>query len=89
MPRTLDVATQVPHNPVRAYVMGEDAGSERMSTPEERARMAEIVAEGLAAGALGFTTSRTKFHRTSTGDHGFLTDCHGSCLIAPAVRRFL
>ena len=69
MPRALDVATQVPHNPVRAYVMGADAGSDRPSTDAERAQMAAIVAEGLAAGALGFTTSRTKFHRTSTGDH--------------------
>lgn len=69
MPRALDVATQVPHNPVRAYVMGEDAGTDRPSTAEERERMAAIVAEGLSAGALGFTTSRTKFHRTSTGDH--------------------
>ena len=62
-------ATQVPHNPVRAYVMGEDAASERPSTPEERDQMAAIVAEGMASGALGFTTSRTKFHRTSTGEH--------------------
>ena len=69
MPRTIDVATQVPHNPVRAYVMGEDAGTDRTSTTEEREKMAAIVAEGMASGALGFTTSRTKFHRTSTGDH--------------------
>ena len=69
MPRAIDVATQVPHNPVRAYVMGEDAGTDRPSTTEEREKMAAIVAEGMASGALGFTTSRTKFHRTSTGDH--------------------
>ncbi|MAW56209.1 MAG: amidohydrolase [Rhodospirillaceae bacterium] len=69
MPRAIDVATQVPHNPVRAYVMGEDAGTDRTSTTKEREKMAAIVAEGMASGALGFTTSRTKFHRTSTGDH--------------------
>ncbi len=69
MPRALDVATQVPHNPVRAFVMGADAGTDRPSTDAERAQMAAIVAQGLRAGALGFTTSRTKFHRTSTGDH--------------------
>ena len=69
MPRALDVATQVPHNPVRAYVMGKDAASERPSTQDERDQMSAIVAEGLAAGAIGFTTSRTKFHRTSTGAH--------------------
>ncbi|MFL2542843.1 MAG: amidohydrolase family protein [Candidatus Latescibacterota bacterium] len=60
MPRALDVATQVPHNPVRAYVMGKDAASERPSTQDERDQMSAIVAEGLAAGAIGFTTSRTK-----------------------------
>ena len=69
MPRAIDVATQVPHNPVRAYVMGEDAGTDRTSTTEEREKMAAIVAEGMVSGALGFTTSRTKFHRTSSGDH--------------------
>ncbi len=68
-PRAIDVATQIPHNPIRAYVMGEDASTERESTAEERAQMAALVAEGMSVGALGFTSSRTKFHRTASGEH--------------------
>src|SRR5881296_1266759 len=47
-PRVLDVATQVPHAAVRAYVMGERAHDD--ATPEDVAAMARIVREGLAAG---------------------------------------
>ncbi len=64
---SLDVGTQVPHAAVRAYVLGRDASEERDATPEEIARMKAIVAEGLSAGALGFTTSRTSLHKTAEG----------------------
>src|SRR5690606_17564979 len=70
MPRAIDIGVQVPHNPVRAYVMGERASIEdEAATPDEIERMMGIVVEGLQAGALGVTTSRTKFHRTSKGEH--------------------
>ena len=69
MEHAIDIGVQVPHNPVRAYVMGEAASGERPATDEEKARMAAIVEEGLSVGALGFTTSRTKFHRTSKNEH--------------------
>jgi len=61
----LDIGVQVPPSPVRAFVMGAGEAAQRPATEDEMARMAGIVEEGLAAGALGFTTSRTKFHRTS------------------------
>ena len=66
-PHALDFATQVPHCPVRAYVMGERA-SEVEATPEEIAAMARIVEDGLRAGALGFSTSRTSLHKTIDGE---------------------
>ncbi len=67
-PHDLDVAAQVPHAAVRLHVMGErGADHEEVATPEEIAEMGRIVAEGIAAGALGFTTSRTRNHKTSTG----------------------
>ena len=67
LPLALDVGTQVPHGAVRAYVMGERGAENEPATAEDIARMAEIVREGLAAGALGFSTSRTIAHRAIDG----------------------
>jgi N-acyl-D-amino-acid deacylase len=68
MPRALDVGTQVPHGAVRAYVMGERGAKNEVPTPEDVARMAAIVREGMEAGALGFSTSRTMLHRAVDGE---------------------
>jgi len=65
--RVLDVATQVPHSAVRAYVMGERGARNEDATPEDIEAMAAIVAEGMRAGALGFSTSRTVVHTTKDG----------------------
>ena len=46
--RVLDVAAQVPHCAVRAYVMG-DRCHEDVATPEEIAEMARVTREGLMA----------------------------------------
>ncbi|MDX1649435.1 MAG: amidohydrolase family protein, partial [Myxococcota bacterium] len=67
-PRALDVGTQVPHGAVRAYVMGERGARNEKATDEDVARMADLVKEGLRAGALGFSTSRTLLHRAKDGE---------------------
>ncbi len=64
---TMDVGTHVPHSPVRAYVMGERALNGD-PTADDLAAMAKLVGEGIAAGALGFSTSRTMLHRTKEGE---------------------
>jgi N-acyl-D-amino-acid deacylase len=68
MPRTMDVAAQMPHHALRVYVMGERAARHEDATAADIARMADLTEEALRAGALGFTTSRTYVHRTSAGD---------------------
>ncbi len=68
MPRAMDVGTQVPHGAVRAYVMGDRGAKNEQSTPEDIDAMAAIVREGIAAGALGFSTSRTMLHRAVDGE---------------------
>ncbi|MCG8590309.1 MAG: amidohydrolase family protein, partial [Proteobacteria bacterium] len=68
MPRALDVAAQIPHGPIRVYVMGERGAKNEKPTPDEIAAMAELVREGLEAGALGFSTSRTILHRDVEGE---------------------
>ena len=64
LPRTVDVGTHVPHGAVRAYVMGERGARNEAPTALDIAQMSAIVEEGLRAGALGFSTSRTVLHKS-------------------------
>ncbi len=66
--RTVDVAAQVPHGAVRAYVMGDRGAANEEPTETEIARMSAIVEEGLRAGAVGFSTSRTILHKSIDGE---------------------
>lgn len=68
LPRTVDVGTHVPHGAVRAYVMDERGARSDVPTEHEIARMSKIVEEGLRAGALGFSTSRTILHKSVDGE---------------------
>ncbi len=67
LPRTIDVGTHVPHGAVRAYVMGERGANNEAPTETDIAQMSKIVEEGLRAGALGFSTSRTILHKSVDG----------------------
>ena len=64
-----DIVTQVTHAALRLHVMGERAVAHADSTAEDRAEMARLAAEGVRAGAIGFSTSRAMFHRTLAGVH--------------------
>ncbi len=68
LPRTVDVGTHVPHGAVRAYVLGDRERPGAIPTEDDIARMAAIVEEGVRAGALGFSTSRTVLHRDIDGE---------------------
>jgi N-acyl-D-aspartate/D-glutamate deacylase len=65
----MDIATQVTHAPLRVHVMGDRAAAYAEATPEECAEMARLAAEGIRAGALGFSTSRAIAHKTLDGTH--------------------
>jgi N-acyl-D-aspartate/D-glutamate deacylase len=68
MPRTVDIGTHVPHGAVRAYVLGDREQPGAVPTAEDVAAMARIVEEGVRAGALGFSTSRTVLHKSVDGE---------------------
>jgi len=63
----IDLGTQVPHAALRIYVMGKRAAEREPATEADAAAMARLAAEGVRAGALGFSTSRTLAHRSSDG----------------------
>ncbi|MGY6636366.1 MAG: N-acyl-D-amino-acid deacylase family protein [Erythrobacter sp.] len=68
LPRTVDVGTHVPHGAVRAYVLGDREQPGAVPTEDDIAQMARIVEEGVLAGALGFSTSRTVLHKSVDGE---------------------
>ena len=63
----LDVVAQVPHAALRVFVMGERGADREAATAADRAEMARLAGEGIRAGALGFSTSRTLNHKTIDG----------------------
>lgn len=68
MPRTIDIAAMVPHDPLRVYVMGDRAVFSEHATEADIARMRDLTREALRAGAIGFATGRSDVHKTADGD---------------------
>ena len=68
MPRSIDVGTHVPHGAVRAYVLGDREKPGAVPTADDIEKMSAIVEDGLRAGALGFSTSRTILHKSIDGE---------------------
>ncbi len=69
MERDIDIAAFLPHGPLRVYVMGERGVNRQAATPEDIEQMKALLAEGVEAGAMGLSSSRTLLHLSATGDH--------------------
>jgi N-acyl-D-aspartate/D-glutamate deacylase len=65
---TVDVGSQIAHGAVRAYVMGDRGARNEPATPDDIGQMRTIVRDAIAAGALGFSTSRTIAHLAIDGE---------------------
>lgn len=68
MPRTIDIAAMMPHDPLRVYVMGDRAVFSQHATQDDIAEMRRLTREALEAGAIGFATGRSDVHKTADGD---------------------
>ena len=64
LPKAINVAAYVGHSALRTWAMGERA-FDGPATDDEVDLMARELASGLDAGAIGFTTSRSRNHETS------------------------
>ena len=67
--RAIDVGVHVPHGSVRAYVLGDRCNTDYVPNADEIDQMASLVREGVEAGAMGFSTSRTLLHKDKHGIH--------------------
>jgi N-acyl-D-aspartate/D-glutamate deacylase len=65
-PLRCNMAVLFGHTPLRFYVLGEEA-TERAATAEEIETMRAAIEAGMAAGAIGFSTSRSESHRGAYG----------------------
>ncbi|HLW70995.1 MAG TPA: amidohydrolase family protein [Candidatus Binataceae bacterium] len=66
LPKGINYAAYMGHSALRTYVMGERAFEEE-ATPEDLALMKTEMRRAITAGAVGFTTSRTRNHQTPDG----------------------
>ena len=66
-PRDVDLGAQLPHAALRVYAMGERALRHEKANADDIALMRRMTAQAVAAGALGFSTSRTIHHRSIDG----------------------
>ncbi len=66
-PRTIDIAAMVPHDPLRVFAMGERAVFNQPANKEDIALMETLVIEAMEAGAIGISTGRSDFHKSSDG----------------------
>lgn len=64
----VDVAAFLPHSCLRVYVMGQRGLDREDANENDLAEMERLAEEAMRAGAMGFATSRSVFHR----------DCHGN-----------
>ena len=67
MPKGVNVGGMIGHCALRHYAMGERGLDEAPATDDDIAQMTALVDEAMAAGALGFSTSRTLLHKVPDG----------------------
>lgn len=63
----IDFAAQLPHSPLRVYVMGERGANLEPPTHDDLLEMRRLTKEAIEAGAIGVSTSRSYAHQFRDG----------------------
>src|SRR5712692_5475457 len=86
-PKAINMGCYIGHSAVRRNVMGEDC--RRTATADEVARIQQVVAAGLKAGALGFSSSRIHVHVDGEGKSvpSAFADMNELTAVARAMRQ--
>lgn len=66
-PRTINIAAMIPHDPLRVFAMGDRAVFNQPANDQDIATMETLVREAMDAGAIGLSTGRSDFHKSSDG----------------------
>ena len=66
-PHDINLACYIPHSALRVYVMGDRGANREDATPADIEAMVAITRNAMEAGAVGFATSSTTFHRRIDG----------------------
>jgi N-acyl-D-aspartate/D-glutamate deacylase len=64
----VDIGVQLAHAPLRVFVMGDRGVEREPADAADIAAMAQLAEEAMAAGALGFSTSRSLNHKSADGE---------------------
>lgn len=67
-PHAIDVGALLAHGALRTYVMGERAVHQLVADPQDCQEMARLTRESMDAGAFGISSSRSLFHRSTSGE---------------------
>jgi N-acyl-D-aspartate/D-glutamate deacylase len=65
----IDFAAQLPHSPLRVYVMGQRGVDLEAPTSDDLTAMRRLTTQAVRAGAIGVSTSRALVHRFRDGRH--------------------
>ncbi len=65
--RSIELAAQVPHGAIRAYVLGRSGDVNRPATRTEIEEMAALTEAAVEAGAVAFSTNRIAIHVSTNG----------------------
>lgn len=68
LPRSIDVAAQLPHGALRTYAIGESGDVNGPATSSQIQEMARLAREAVEAGAVAFSSNRIALHTSTSGE---------------------